>query len=147
MADITKKEESYREAWATGFIKLRPETIELIKKGLVEKGDVFSVSTVAAINAVKLTPHILPLTHNIPITGVNVKFDIVDGEGIRVDVKVKTTAKTGVEMEALVGVAVALLNIWDMVKKYEKDEKGQYPHTEIRSIRVVEKIKEAAEGA
>lgn len=141
MVDITSKEESYREARATGFIKLKPETIELIKKNLVEKGNVIAASTVAAINAVKMTPHILPLTHNIPITGVDVKFEIIENSGIRVEVTVKTTAKTGVEMEALVGVAVALLNVWDMVKKYEKDERGQYPHTAITEIRVVEKVK------
>jgi len=141
MIDITSKAESYREARAEGFIKLRPETIERIKNKLVEKGDVFAVSTIAAINAVKMTPYILPLTHNIPITGVDVKFEIVEGKGVKVEVVVKTTAKTGVEMEALVGVVAALLNIWDMVKKYEKDEAGQYPYTAISEVRVVEKVK------
>ncbi|MEM1761006.1 MAG: cyclic pyranopterin monophosphate synthase MoaC, partial [Desulfurococcaceae archaeon] len=72
--------------------------------------------------------------------GVDVKFNVED-DGVKVYVKVKTTAKTGVEMEALVGVAVALLNVWDMVKKYEKDEKGGYPYTEITEIKVLEKIK------
>ncbi|MCC6052577.1 MAG: cyclic pyranopterin monophosphate synthase MoaC, partial [Desulfurococcaceae archaeon] len=91
-------------------------------------------------NAVKSVPHLLPLTHNIPITSVDVEFTLVE-DGVRVHVKVKTTAKTGVEMEALMGVLVALLNIWDMVKKYEKDERGQYPHTVISDVRVVEKIK------
>jgi len=140
MVDITEKKEVYREAIATGFIKLRPETIARIKEGRVEKGDIFTVSTVAAINAVKSVPHLLPLTHNIPITNVNVQYSIEDS-GIRVYVKVKTTAKTGVEMEALTGVVMALLNIWDMVKKYEKDEKGQYPHTMISDVKVIEKIK------
>jgi len=140
MVDITEKSEVYREATATGFIRLRPETIKRIREGGIEKGDVFTVSTVAAINAVKSVPHLLPLTHNIPITSVNVWYS-VEEEGIRVYVKVKTTAKTGVEMEALTGVVVALLNIWDMVKKYEKDEKGQYPHTLITDVKVLEKIK------
>jgi cyclic pyranopterin phosphate synthase len=140
MIDITEKTEVYREATATGFIKLRPETIRRIREGLIEKGDVFTVSTIAAINAVKSVPHLLPLTHNIPITTVDVQY-MVEESGVRVYVKVKTTAKTGVEMEALTGATVALLNIWDMVKKYEKDEKGQYPHTVISDVRVVEKIK------
>ena len=140
IVDITEKREVYREATATGFIKLRPETITRIREGRIEKGDVFTVSTVAAINAVKSVPHLLPLTHNIPVTSVDVQYSIEDS-GIRVYVKVKTTAKTGVEMEALTGVVVALLNIWDMVKKYEKDEKGQYPHTMISDVRVIEKTK------
>lgn len=140
MIDVTSKGEAYREATATGFIKLKRDTVELIKKNLVEKGDVLTVSSIAAINAVKQTPHILPLTHNIPITGVDVKFDVED-DGIKVYVTVKTTAKTGVEMEALMGVTVALLNIWDMVKKYEKDEQGKYPYTAITEIKVLEKMK------
>ncbi|MEM4481225.1 MAG: cyclic pyranopterin monophosphate synthase MoaC [Desulfurococcaceae archaeon] len=140
MVDISSKAESHRVATATGFIKLREETIELIKKGLVEKGDVLTASTIAAINAVKETPRLLPLAHNIPIAGVEVKFEVLS-EGIRVYVSVKTTARTGVEMEALAGAAAALLNIWDMVKKYEKDEGGQYPHTAITEIRVLEKVK------
>ncbi|AFL66198.1 cyclic pyranopterin monophosphate synthase subunit MoaC [Desulfurococcus amylolyticus DSM 16532] len=140
MADITGKEDVYREATATGYIKLKPSTIEIIKKGLVEKGDVFSASTIVAIMSVKETPRILPLTHNIPITNVKVDFEVLD-DGIRVYVTVKTTARTGVEMEALTGAAIALLNIWDMVKKYEKNEDGQYPYTVITDLRVIEKKK------
>jgi len=143
MVDITGKSETYREAIATGLIKLKRETLELIKKGAIEKGDVLTVSTVATINAVKLTPHVLPLTHNIPVTGVNVEFKFEE-DGIRVYVSVKTTAKTGVEMEALLGALVALLNVWDMVKKYEKDETGQYPHTAITDVRVLKKVKGGA---
>lgn len=140
MVDISNKPSTYREATATGFIKLKPETVELVRKNMVEKGDVLTASSIAAINAVKNTPNILPLTHNIPITSVDVKYDIEEN-GIRVYVTVKTTAPTGVEMEALTGVTAALLNIWDMVKRYEKDEKGQYPYTMITDVRVLEKIK------
>jgi len=140
MIDVTGKDEVYREATATGFIRLKPSTLDAIKRGLVEKGDVISVSTIAAILGVKETPRLLPLTHNIPITGVNVDFSILE-DGIRVYVTVKTTAKTGVEMEALMGAVMTLLNIWDMVKKYEKDEAGQYPSTVITDVRVVEKKK------
>ena len=141
MIDITGKEVVYREAVAEGVIRLRKETIDKIVKGEVEKGDVFTVSRIAAINAVKNTWNILPLCHNIPITHVQVDYKVIDNERIKVTVKVKTTAKTGVEMEALVGVTVALLNIWDMVKKYEKDPQGQYPHTRIEYIKVVSKTK------
>lgn len=140
MVDITGKGEVYREATATGFIKLRPETVKLIREGRVEKGDIRSIASIAAILAVKKTPEIVPLTHNIPITGVDVRIEVED-EGVRVYVTVKTTARTGVEMEALTGVAAALLAIWDMVKKYEKDEAGQYPFTYITDIRVLEKKK------
>ncbi len=142
MVDITKKPISYREAIAEGVIKLRKETVRRIREGRVEKGDVFTVSRIAAINAVKKTPDIIPLCHNIPITHVDVQFDIIDDERIKAIVKVRTTAKTGVEMEALMGVSIALLNIWDMVKKYEKDEEGQYPFTRIEYIKVLEKKKE-----
>ncbi|MHC1601589.1 MAG: cyclic pyranopterin monophosphate synthase MoaC [Candidatus Nezhaarchaeales archaeon] len=140
MVDITGKSDVYREAEAEGFIKLRRETIERIRRGDVEKGDVFSATNTAAILAAKKTADLLPLCHPLPLTNVSIKFDVED-EGIRVRASVKTVGKTGVEMEALVAVAMALLNIWDMVKKYEKDEKGQYPHTEISNIKVINKIK------
>jgi len=141
MVDITSKEVTYREAIAEGIIKLKRETIRMIKEGKIEKGDVFSVATIAAILAVKNTPNIIPLTHNIPITSVKVNYEFIGEDSILVRVTVKTTAKTGVEMEALTGVSAALLTIWDMVKKYEKDERGQYPTTVITNIRVVHKIK------
>jgi cyclic pyranopterin phosphate synthase len=140
MVDVSEKPDSQREAVATGFIKLKKSTIELIRSGKIEKGNVLDVSSVAAILGVKKTTELLPLTHNIPISNVKVDFN-VEEEGIRVYVTVKTTAKTGVEMEALVGATAALLNIWDMVKKYEKDEKGQYPETVITDVRVLSKIK------
>ncbi|MFZ8791213.1 MAG: cyclic pyranopterin monophosphate synthase MoaC [Thermosphaera aggregans] len=140
MVDVSGKPDSQREAVATGFIKLKKSTIELIRSGKIEKGNVLDVSSVSAILGVKKTPELLPLTHNIPISNVKVDFNIEE-EGIRVYVTVKTTAKTGVEMEALMGATAALLNIWDMVKKYEKDEKGQYPETVITDVRVLSKVK------
>jgi len=140
MVDVSGKPDSQREAIATGFIKLKKSTIELIRGGKIEKGNVLDVSSVSAILGVKKTPELLPLTHNIPISNVKVDFNIEE-EGIRVYVTVKTTAKTGVEMEALMGATAALLNIWDMVKKYEKDEKGQYPETVITDVRVLSKVK------
>jgi len=140
MVDVTSKKEVYREAVASGKIVLRKETLEKIAKGEIEKGNVFNVATVAAILAAKKTWELIPLCHPIPITNVKVDF-AVDGNSIVVEVVVKTTAKTGVEMEALTGVTIALLTIWDMVKKYEKDEKGQYPFTKIIDVKVESKIK------
>ena len=140
MVDITSKKEVYREAVASGKIILRKETLEKIVKGEIEKGNVFNVATVAAILATKRTWELIPLCHPIPITNVKVDF-AMDENSIVVKVIVKTTAKTGVEMEALTGVTIALLTIWHMVKKYEKDEKGQYPFTRIVDVKVESKIK------
>lgn len=140
MVDISSKKDVFREAIAEGYIKLRKETIEKVRKGEIEKGDVFSISKIAAILGVKKTTELLPLTHPIPITHVDLNYE-VSSDFIKVVVTVRTTAKTGVEMEALTGVMTALLNIWDMVKKYEKDERGQYPTTEIYGVKVISKVK------
>ncbi|MEM0361354.1 MAG: cyclic pyranopterin monophosphate synthase MoaC [Sulfolobales archaeon] len=142
MVDITSKEVTYREAVAEGFIKLRRETLDIIRKGGVEKGDIVSVTKIAGILAAKKTSELLPLCHPIPITYVSLDLDVLE-DGIKVRATVKTNAQTGVEMEALTATATALLNIWDMVKKYEKDERGQYPITEISYIRVIHKGKTA----
>jgi cyclic pyranopterin phosphate synthase len=104
------------------------------------KGNVLATARVAATLAVKNTSNIIPMCHPIPISSIAVDFS--DGDGfIESTVVVKMTGKTGVEMEALTGVSVALLTIWDMVKSAEKDEGGQYPVTAITDIRVVEKKK------
>jgi len=140
MVDVTGKDVVFREAVAEGRIKLRRETLRLVRSGGVEKGDVFSIAKIAAIMAVKKTSEIIPLTHPIPITHVDV--DVEAGEdNIYVRVTVRTNAQTGVEMEALTGVAASLLTVWDLVKKYEKDDMGQYPTTEISSIKVISKVK------
>jgi len=140
MVDISQKNPTVREARASGKITLKEATIDLIKKNAIEKGDVLTVARVAAIQAVKRTHEIIPLCHPIPIEHVSVDFDVGDRD-ISVEVSVKAFAKTGVEMEALTGVSTALLTIWDMTKKYEKDESGQYPTTLIKELRVVEKHK------
>jgi cyclic pyranopterin phosphate synthase len=140
MVDIGGKKEVLREAVATGRINLRPETIRAIREGEVTKGNVLATARIAATLAVKGTPGIIPLCHTIPISSVTVDLDV--GETfILAAVRVTSEGKTGVEMEALTGTAVALLTIWDMVKSAEKDESGQYPCTSIESIRVVEKRK------
>jgi len=93
MVDISGKPDSHREAIATGFIKLKKSTIQLIREGMVEKGNVLDTSSIAAILGVKKTVELLPLTHNIPISNVKVDF-VIEEEGVRVYVYVKTTAKT-----------------------------------------------------
>ena len=99
-----------------------------------------ATATVAATLAVKDTSRVIPMCHAIPVTGIEVEF--TDGDTwIEATVRVRSFGRTGVEMEALTGVTVALLTIWDMVKSAEKDEKGQYPATRIEDIRVLEKRK------
>ena len=140
MVDISGKEDVVRIAKAEGLIKLKEETLRAIREGKVPKGDVLSVAKVAGILAVKRTPELIPMCHPIPITSVEIDFEFVN-EGLKATCEVKSVGKTGVEMEALTGVSVALLTVWDMVKALEKDETGNYPHTRIEGIRVVEKIK------
>lgn len=141
MVDISHKNDIVRIATATGSIKLKPETIKLIKESKIEKGDVISAAKLVAISSVKRTPNLLPLCHPIPISNVSVDVKL-ETDMVNVTVTVKSISKTGVEMEALCGVSIALLNIWDMVKQYEKDNMGQYPITRIQNIHVVKKIKE-----
>jgi cyclic pyranopterin phosphate synthase len=141
IVDISSKEIVSRISIAEGKIVLKKSTIKLIKKGKIKKGDVIAVAQIAAIQAVKHTWETIPLCHNIPIEGVEVNFKI-DIDSIRVICMVKSTYKTGVEMEALSGVSAALLTIWDMTKYLEKDKYGKYPNTKIEDIRVIEKIKD-----
>jgi cyclic pyranopterin phosphate synthase len=140
MVDISTKPAVPRRAVASGFIRLKKETLGKIRAGKVPKGDVLTVAQTAAILAVKRTPEIVPLTHPIPLTSVDVDFKFEE-DGVRVQVDVQSTGQTGVEMEALVGVASALLAIWDMVKGLEKDDAGQYPTTSITDIKVIKKVK------
>ena len=146
MVDISDKPEVFREATATGTIKLKPETIRLINERKIAKGDPLYTAKIAGILAAKKTSTLIPLCHPLPLTNVEVEVKVLDKATVRVMSTVKTKAQTGVEMEALVATAVSLLTIWDMVKKYEKDAEGQYPFTVIENIRVVKKIKEANRG-
>jgi len=140
MVDVTRKPEVYREATAKGLIKLRPETIRLIKEGKVEKGDPLQAAKIAGVLAAKNTSSLIPLCHPLPLTHIEINAEVV-GSTIEVEAIIKTKAQTGVEMEALVAATVALLTIWDMTKQYEKDAKGQYPKTVIQNIRVTSKVK------
>ncbi len=129
-----------RKAIATGLLKLSPTSADAIRHGLVTKGDVLEASTVAAIQAVKDTPRMIPHCHVIPIEGCNVSWEWEDNS-LRCTVAVSAHWKTGVEMEALAGVSTGLLCAWDMVKPLEKNDDGQYPNTKIESIKVIEKLK------
>jgi cyclic pyranopterin phosphate synthase len=138
--DISNKPVASRRALAEGTIELKPETIGAIKQSSIEKGDVLNTATVAAVLATKQTSQIIPFCHPIPLTSIQVSYSMKDST-ITATVEVKSEGKTGVEMEAITGVSVALLTIWDMVKSVEKDATGNYPVTKIRDIRVLEKIK------
>ncbi|MGQ9781760.1 MAG: cyclic pyranopterin monophosphate synthase MoaC [Nitrososphaeria archaeon] len=140
IVDISGKPTIKREAVAEGKIFLKKETIEMIREGKVEKGDPFQIAMISATNAVKKTPDLVPFCHQIPIEDVKVRFDSSE-TAITVKVYVKSFSKTGVEMEALSGVLNALLNIWDVVKRYEKDGSGNYPTTKITDVRVLSKMK------
>jgi len=142
MVDITGKPKIFREATATGKIRLKPETVRLICNGKIEKGDPIYTAKIAGTLAAKETSILIPFCHPLPLTNVKVEIEIVDDTTVQVWSTVKTEAQTGVEMEALVATAVSLLTIWDMVKQYEKDADGQYPSTVIEEIRVVRKVKE-----
>ena len=140
MIDVTEKPVVKRQAEALGKILLSTNTIQKIKNNQVKKGDPLLVAEITAMNAAKQTHLLIPHCHQIPLDTVNVSFKITK-DTIEVRCFVRAQARTGVEMEALVGVSIALNTIWDMVKYLEKDERGQYPGTRIIDIRVLRKEK------
>ena len=146
MVDITGKNVVLREAVASGRIFLSPETIEKIREKKIKKGDPLVVAEIAAMKAAKETYLLIPHCHQIPLNTVDVTFSVGE-DFIEASCLVKAEAMTGVEMEALVGVSMALTTIWDMVKYIEKDKDGQYPSTRISDIRVLKKVKEALSGS
>src|SRR5215475_799879 len=120
MVDVSAKPMSKRTAVAGGKIQLKRATLELISKDQIAKGNVFVTAQIAGIQAAKQTAHLIPLCHTLPLA--NVKVDIVTSdEGAQVKCTAQTVAQTGVEMEALVGVTVALLTIYDMCKAVDKE--------------------------
>jgi cyclic pyranopterin phosphate synthase len=142
MVDVSGKAEIFREATAKGKIRLRPETVNIIREEKIAKGNPLYAAKIAGVLAAKKTSELVPLCHPLPLTNVDVEAEIVDKTSVEVTVIVKTRAQTGVEMEALSAVSVGLLTIWDMVKQYEKDAAGQYPNTSIENIHVVKKTKQ-----
>ncbi len=142
MVDVSSKPEIFREATASGTIKLKPETIRLVKEGKIAKGDPLYTSKIAGILAAKKTSEIIPLCHPLPLTKVQIDAKVVGPDNVEVTATIKTKAQTGVEMEALTAVSAALLTVWDMTKQYEKDATGQYPSTRMENIHVVSKFKQ-----
>ncbi len=134
MVDVSAKEQTVREAYATGEIIMRPETLEQVIAGNMAKGDVLGVAQVAAVMAVKETGRLIPMAHPLNISSVEVDFKTVKNEPARIEigVRVKLAGQTGVEMEALTGVSMAALTIYDMCKAIDKDMK-------ITNIRLIEK--------
>ena len=133
MVDVSAKPMSKRRAIAAGKIRLRRETLDLIKKNRIVKGNVFATARIAGIQAAKQTAQLIPLCHTLPLG--EVKIDIVTSkESASVKCTAQTVAQTGVEMEALVGATVALLSIYDMCKAVDKG-------MQIYDVRLVEKTK------
>lgn len=121
MVDVSEKAHTDRIAVAEGYIRMTPETLELIAEGRARKGDVLSVARLAGIMGAKKTSDLIPLCHPLPITKVALELTTdPDRPGICVEATVKTSGQTGVEMEALTAVSIACLTIYDMVKAVEK---------------------------
>ncbi len=121
MVDVGQKEITERLAIARGRIHLKSETLELILRGETKKGDVFGVARIAGIMAAKKTPDLIPLAHPLPLNSVRVEFfPNLEKSYIDVEARVKVTAKTGVEMEAMTAVCVACLTVYDMVKAVDR---------------------------
>lgn len=140
MVDVTDKPVIRRLAEARGKLFLGPKTVQAVREGNIQKGDPFLVAEVAAMNAAKQTHLLIPHCHQIPLDTVKIGFELTD-EGVEARCLIRAQARTGVEMEALVGVTMALNTLWDMVKYLEKDADGQYPGTRMTDIRVIRKEK------
>lgn len=140
MVDVSSKPKILRSVTAEGNLILKRSTIDTIRNGKIIKGDALTIAKIAGIQAVKNTSGIIPLCHQIIATHISVDFNFTKNR-VRCICSVKAEYRTGVEMEALMGVSIALLTLWDMVKYIEKDSKGQYPNTRISNIHVVKKKK------
>ena len=134
MVDVGHKPAQRRLARAEGVVRCAPATIAALRAHALPKGDVLTVAKIAAIQAAKRTDALIPLCHSLPVDAVEVEFSVED-DAVRIRASVSTTAKTGVEMEALTAVSVAALTIYDMCKAVDKA-------MVIGDIRVTEKIKE-----
>lgn len=133
MVDVGQKDDTERVAIARGEILMKPETLALIRDGLLKKGDVLTVAKIAGIQAAKRTSELIPLCHPIALTKVDVELSLDESlPGVGIRAVAKTVGKTGVEMEALTAVSVAALTVYDMAKAAEKTMK-------IQNIRLVEK--------
>lgn len=133
MVDVGGKKDQLRTATAEGFIKLKAETIQLIRDNEMKKGDVLTVAEIAGIQAAKKTSELIPLCHPLQLTKVKVNTEIVEG-GVKVFGEARCIGQTGVEMEALTAVHVSLLTIYDMCKAVDKE-------MEMQNISLKEKTK------
>jgi len=133
MVDVSAKPVSIRRAIASGKIRLREETLNLVNKNQIAKGDVLATARIAGIQAAKQTAQLIPLCHTLPLGEIKVDL-IASADGVEARCTARTVAQTGVEMEALTGVAVALLTIYDMCKAVDKGMR-------ISDIQLVEKTK------
>lgn len=146
MVDISSKEIVHRTAVAEGSIRLTAKSMAAIRQGGNRKGDVLTIAELAGISAAKKTYDLIPLCHQIPLNHVTLKFRVGE-KGVGCTATVEADWKTGVEMEALTAVSVALLTVWDMVKRTEKDSRGQYRTAMIERISVVRKEKVKTSGS
>lgn len=119
MVDVSAKDITPREAEAAGLVRMRPETLQLIIAGRTPKGDVLAVARVAGVLAAKRTSELIPLCHGLPLSGVDIRFRPAD-DALEILARVRTEARTGVEMEALTAVAVAALTVYDMCKAVDR---------------------------
>ncbi len=140
IVEIGSKPVVERKATATGLLHLQEATKQAITDKTVKKGDVLEASTIAAIQAVKETPRIIPHCHPIPLEGCKVDW-AWEGNSLRCTVHVSAHYKTGIEMEAITGVSAGLLCVLDMIKSFEKDNDGQYPSAKITDLMITEKRK------
>ena len=120
MVDVSHKPDQVRIARAKGFIKLQAQTVELIRENKMKKGDVLTVAEISGIQGAKKNSELIPLCHPLPLSKVEVKTNLIDN-GVEVEAMAKCIGQTGVEMEALMGVSVALLTIYDMCKAVDKE--------------------------
>ena len=119
MVDVGGKEETERVAVASGRVRMRPETVNLIREGRAAKGDVLAVAQVAAVMGAKRTPDLIPMCHPLMLTRIDVAFEVEDDE-VGIEASVATRGRTGVEMEALTAVATAALTIYDRLKAVDR---------------------------
>ncbi len=120
MVDVSGKEATLRVARASGRVTMQPQTLTLIRDRGLAKGDVLEVARLAGIMAAKQTPQLIPLCHLLPLESVEVEFSFPDAATVAIEAAVRVTARTGVEMEALVAVSVAALTIYDMCKAVDR---------------------------
>lgn len=120
MVDVGQKTDTRREAVAKGRVKMKPETLELIKTAGLKKGDVLAVARVAGIMAAKKTPDLIPLCHTILVDEISIDFDLSGEDSVGITATARCSGKTGVEMEAMVAVSLAALTIYDMAKSVDR---------------------------